>query len=145
MHRTTRGFPVLFIDDNSAVIEVADRAMKKVFPEANVVYIQSVESAKTYLEKPENIAYGVYPKLILLDIHLPDRTDGWYLLDFLRNHPKWRLTPVVMLTSSDDDMDVLESYRQGASSFIGKPDSYIHWQDCLRAIRNYWYDAVKTV
>ena len=88
MHRTTRGFPVLFIDDNSAVIEVADRAMKKVFPEANVVYIQSVESAKTYLEKPENIAYGVYPKLILLDIHLPDRTAGWYLLDFLRHHPK---------------------------------------------------------
>ncbi|OIN58044.1 response regulator [Arsenicibacter rosenii] len=145
MHKTSRGFPVLFIDDNPAVIEIVDRAMQKVFPEANTAYKQSIEEAKVYLEKPETIAYGAYPKLILLDIHLPDRNDGWQLLDFLRNHPKWRLTPVVMLTSSDDDMDVLESYRQGASSFIAKPASYSEWQHCLRAIRNYWYDAVKTV
>jgi two-component system response regulator len=77
------------------------------------------------------------PQLILLDLKLP-RVDGLQVLQRLRSEPKTRVLPIVVLTSSNEDRDLVESYRLGANSYIRKPVDFDQFSESVRQLGLYW-------
>lgn len=74
---------------------------------------------------------------MLLDLKLP-KIDGIDVLRRLRDHPPTRLLPVVVLTSSDEERDVLESYQYGANSYIRKPVDFQQFLEATKQLGLYW-------
>ena len=77
------------------------------------------------------------PKLILLDLKLP-LVDGIEVLRRIRSDPRTRMVPVVMLTSSSDDRDIIESYQLGVNSYIVKPMDFEQFSETTRQLGCYW-------
>jgi two-component system response regulator len=77
------------------------------------------------------------PKLILLDLKLP-KVDGLEVLKQIKSDPRTRAIPVVMLTSSNEERDVIESYQLGVNSYIVKPVSFDQFTEVVRQLGLYW-------
>jgi two-component system, response regulator len=80
---------------------------------------------------------SVHPQLILLDLKLP-KVDGLEVLRQLRGDPRTRRIPVVVLTSSNEERDLVVSYDLGANSFIRKPVDYDQFVEAVRHLHSYW-------
>jgi two-component system response regulator len=78
-----------------------------------------------------------FPALILLDLKLP-RLGGIEVLQILRDDERTRLVPVVVLTTSNEDRDVVESYRIGANSYVRKPVDFNEFNEAVRQLGLYW-------
>lgn len=77
------------------------------------------------------------PHLMLLDLRLP-KVDGLQVLQRIRAEPRLRLLPVVVLTSSDEERDIVESYELGANSYVRKPVSFGEFMEAVRQLGLYW-------
>lgn len=77
------------------------------------------------------------PQVVLLDLKLP-RMDGLAVLRKLRADPRTRLLPVVVLTSSDEEQDIIESYELGANSYVRKPVDFVQFADAVQQLGLYW-------
>jgi two-component system response regulator len=80
---------------------------------------------------------SVMPVLVLLDLRLP-KVDGLEVLRRLRADERTRLLPVVILTSSDEERDIVDSYKLGANSYIRKPVDFDKFAESVRQLRLYW-------
>lgn len=82
------------------------------------------------------------PGLILLDLNMP-RMDGREALKRIKEHPKWRSIPVVVLTTSKREEDVLRSYHLGANSYITKPVTFEALVEVMKGLKKYWIEIVE--
>ena len=134
--------PVLLVvedmDDQWAVIE---RALGESWPDVQAVRTATVDEALTYLKAAEK-QDNSFPSMILLDLYVPQREDGWALLDVLKAHPAYKMLPVVVLSVSDEPEDIRECYDLRTNSYLVKPKSYPAWLACFEHFRRYWADAV---
>jgi chemotaxis family two-component system response regulator Rcp1 len=85
---------------------------------------------------------GLLPDLILLDINLP-KVDGKEVLHYLKNAPSLKRIPVVMLTTSSSELDVIDSYNNYANCFITKPVDFNKFFEVVRMIEDFWITIVK--
>lgn len=134
--------PVLLVvedtDDHWSLIE---RALGESWPDVKAVRMAAIQEAMTYLAACESNG-NLLPRLILLDLYVPQREDGWALLDALKAHPAYHSLPVVVLSVSQEPEDIRASYDLRSNSYMVKPKSYPEWLTCFEHFRRYWSDTV---
>lgn len=127
---------ILLVEDNPDDEVLTLRALAKQNLMNRVVVCRDGVEALEYLRAPEREVTG-YPQLILLDLKLP-RLDGISVLKEIRASPKTNFLPVVVLTSSLEEKDIVDSYRLGANSYVRKPVDFQEFMSAVRELGLYW-------
>jgi CheY-like chemotaxis protein len=131
---------IVLVEDNPNDRELALRALKKNKIANNIVVLEDGEQAIDYLYGRGEFGdrdTNVNPRLVLLDLKLP-KMDGLDVLKVIKSDPNKKMIPVVMLTSSKEESDVVESYRLGVNSYIVKPVDFDNFVEAIRNIGFYW-------
>lgn len=131
---------ILLVEDNQDDIDLTLRALRMHNLANEVVTVRDGAEALDFLfcrgdyveRSPDKL-----PQLILLDINLP-KLSGLEVLKQVRSSELTRLLPVVMLTTSKQDRDVLESYVSGANSYVQKPVSFTEFTEAVKQLGVYW-------
>lgn len=133
---------ILLVEDNEGDILL----IKEAFEEAKIINEISVvkdgEKALSYLEKSGDYKEAGAPDLVILDINLP-RRNGHEVLEFIKTTENLMHIPVIMLTTSSSEKDILSSYQNHANCYITKPvdvDDFLH---AISGIENFWIKLVK--
>jgi two-component system response regulator len=131
---------ILLVEDNPDDVELTLRAFKKNNIANDLVIARDGAEALDYL-----FGNGTYdgrdtsemPRIILLDLKLP-KVDGLQVLERLRADERTKLTPVVILTSSKEEQDLVRGYKSGANSYVRKPVDFNQFVEAVRQIGLYW-------
>lgn len=126
---------IVLVEDNPDDEALTLRALRKNEVAARVDVVRDGAEALDYLLAPDGGRQR--PDLVLLDIKLP-KIDGIEVLRRLRADPRGALLPVVVLTTSQEEQDLLASYRHGANSYIRKPVDFSRFIDAVRMLGLYW-------
>jgi CheY-like chemotaxis protein len=128
---------ILLVEDNEDDILLEQEAIA----DAKLINLMQVvrdgEEALTYLRRQGKYRNTQMPGLILLDINMPKK-NGFEVLNEIKADPALMHIPVVMLTTSDSEADVVKSYAKGACSFITKPMDFDKFRDVIRQFALYW-------
>ena len=131
---------ILLVEDNPDDVALTERAFQKSKVVADLVVATDGEEALDYLfSTGRHAGRGqiVLPAVVLLDLKLP-KLDGLQVLERIRGNERTRRLPVVVLTSSKEDSDVLGSYDRGANSFVRKPVDFSEFVDAAKTLGVYW-------
>jgi len=131
---------ILYIEDNPSDIELTLRALKKHNVANSIQIIKDGEEALEYI-----FATGRYaerditekPKIILLDLKLP-KVDGLEILKKLKEDEHTKTIPVVVLTSSREEKDMIKSYNYGVNSYVVKPIKFENFSEAVSSLGLYW-------
>ncbi len=129
---------VLLVEDNPDDVELTLRAFRKANISNRVVVVRDGVEALDYLfgTQPDGSLRRL-PEVVLLDLKLP-QLDGLQVLRRIRENPRTRLLPVVVLTSSNEERDMVQSYKLGANSYVRKPVEFGEFVDASRQLGLYW-------
>ena len=131
---------ILLIEDNEDDVELTLRALKKNHILNEVVVARDGIEALDYLFGTGSYAgrdTGILPAVILLDLKLP-KIDGFEVLRRIRADERTRLLPVVILTSSKEEQDRVNGYKNGANSYIRKPVDFNQFAEAVKHVGIYW-------
>jgi two-component system, response regulator len=124
---------IVLVEDNPDDQALTIRALRKQNIANEIVVLGDGVEALEFLLAPDK----PIPHLVLLDLKLP-KVDGLQVLQRLRSEPRTQLLPIVVLTSSDEDRDVIDGYRLGANSYIRKPVDFNQFSEAVRHLGLYW-------
>lgn len=128
---------VLLVEDNPLDARATIRAAQKLKIANQIDHVTDGEAALEYLGTTSS-----KPDLVLLDLNLPGK-DGHDVLAEMRASDELRRIPVVILTTSEDDADILSSYDLGANAFVTKPVTLEGWLEVASRIEGFWFTLVK--
>jgi two-component system response regulator len=131
---------VLLIEDNSRDAEMTLRTLKKRNLVNSIAHVKDGQEALDWLFAKGSFADrdpNQHPKVVLLDLKLP-KVDGLEVLRALREDERTRPIPVVVMTSSHEQRDVIESYRLGVNSYIVKPVDFDKFSAAVTELGHYW-------
>jgi len=130
---------ILIVDDSRNDIELAISALSEKNLANEVVIAEDGIEALDFLYKRGKFSehQNGNPVVILLDIKMP-RMDGIEVLKHIRLEPRFRLIPVIMVTSSAEEKDLVESYKLGANSYVVKPVDIVQFIDAIKVLGQYW-------
>jgi two-component system response regulator len=131
---------ILLVEDNPDDVKLTLRALKKNNILNKVVVVEDGVEALDYLHGTGRFAgrdLSDMPQLILLDLKMP-KLDGLEVLQRIRQDERTRILPVVILTTSSEDKDRIESYKLGANSYIRKPVDFNQFLEAVQQLGLYW-------
>ncbi len=131
--------PILLVEDNPDDELLTIRALKNANVTNEIVVARDGAEALDYIFGTGACAERgpLTPAIILLDIKLP-KLDGLEVLERIRGDERTRLLPVVMLTSSDEERDVVRSYELGVNSYVRKPVEFGAFSEAVKRLGLYW-------
>jgi CheY-like chemotaxis protein len=127
---------ILLVEDNPDDVVFTLRALKRNKIHNEVVIATDGQQALDHL-LPEGPAPALRPALVLLDVNLP-KIGGLEVLRRIRESEQTRLLPVVVLTTSNEEVDIVDSYRLGANSYVRKPVVFDEFVEATRLLGLYW-------
>jgi CheY-like chemotaxis protein len=131
---------ILIIEDNPNDAEMALRAFKRSHLTNKILVIGDGEAALNFIFSKNEYASrsnADKPRLILLDLKLP-KIDGLQVLKAIKSDPEAKIIPVVVLTSSQQESDMIKSYKLGVNSYIIKPVDFNKFVDAVNEVGLYW-------
>ena len=131
---------ILLAEDNPDDVILTQRAFKKSNLLNEIVVVKDGQEALDYLfakGKHKDRDKNVMPELILLDLKMP-KLDGLQVLKQIRENPRTKQLPIVILTTSKEENDIVESYCLGANSFITKPVDFEQFVEAVKQLGLYW-------
>ena len=128
---------VLLVEDNEADVRLTREALRESGDTIRLSSVGDGELAMAYLRREDGYEEVSRPDLVLLDLNLP-RKNGIEVLDEMRADPDLACIPVIMLTTSTAEHDVIACYSAGANCFVVKPLELDAFMDLIGAIRGFW-------
>lgn len=134
--KVTRPARIVLADDDAGDVRLARRALERARVANDLTVVCDGQALLDHLRGP-----GPLPDLILLDLNMPIM-GGIEALDLIRHDAELAHIPVVVLTSSNADADVLSTYSLGANSFINKPVDFAAMVELIQGLDHYWFQIV---
>ena len=131
---------ILIVEDNQDDLDLALHVLKRHNLANKIMVVRDGEEALDFLfcrEKYDDRSFHYPPRLVLLDLKLP-KLDGIEVLQQVKGDPRTKTIPVVILTSSKEERDLMDSYNGGANSYIQKPVNFNDFCDAIKQLGLYW-------
>jgi len=133
---------ILLVEDNPGDIRLTKEALKESKIPSNLhVAIDGVE-AIDFLRKRGRFANSPTPDLVLLDLNLP-RKSGIEVLEEIKSNGQLKIIPIIVLTTSQSEKDILKSYELHVNCFVTKPVEFDEFMTAIRSIEDFWFTIVK--
>jgi CheY-like chemotaxis protein len=142
IYERTAAIEVLLVEDDPGDVLMTREAFEEYGVANRLTVVPDGDVALAYLRREGRFADAVRPDLILLDLNLP-RRDGREVLAEIKNDPELREIPVVVLTTSQADEDVLRSYQLHANAYVTKPVDFDSFVAVVRQIDQFFLNVVK--
>jgi CheY-like chemotaxis protein len=136
-----RPIEILLVEDNVEEAEMTMQALREGRVRNRMHWVEDGEEAMEFLRRHGRFAAAPRPDLILLDLRLP-RMSGQEVLAEVKQSPLWRRIPVVIMTSSDDEKDILGAYDRHANCYVTKPVDMEKFMAAVRSIEDFWLTIV---
>ncbi|MBI4612069.1 MAG: response regulator [Planctomycetes bacterium] len=129
---------ILIAEDNEDDIVLIREALSEVWDTDGLHVVRDGVEALAYLRRKGRYRRARRPGLVVLDLNMPGK-DGFQVLKEMKEDPSLRHIPVIVLTTSDRETDIVRSYSQGACSFITKPSRFDEFREIVEQFALYWY------
>jgi two-component system, chemotaxis family, response regulator Rcp1 len=133
---------ILLVEDNPGDVRLTREALKESKIRNNLSIVRDGVEAMAFLRREGDFTRAPRPDIILLDLNLP-RKDGREVLHEIKEDDKLKRIPVVILTTSDDEHDILESYNLHANCYITKPVDLNRFVTIIKNIEDFWLTIVR--
>ncbi len=133
---------ILLVEDNPGDVRLVQEALKDSKIRNNLFRVENGQEAINYLNKEGEYSDSVRPDLILLDLDMP-QLDGREALEIIKKDPELKRIPIVVLTVSQSEQDVLESYNLQANAYVTKPLDLDQFIKVIHSIEDFWFTIVK--
>lgn len=133
---------VLLVEDNPGDVQLTRIALEDSKISINLNVVEDGVEAMAFLRKQEKYARAAHPDIVLLDLNLP-RKDGREVLAEIKGDENLKRIPVVILTTSQAEEDILEAYNLSANCYITKPVDFDQFVKIVKSIENFWFAIVK--
>jgi two-component system, chemotaxis family, response regulator Rcp1 len=133
---------ILLVEDNPGDIRLTKEVLKEGKIRNNLNVVTDGEEALLFLRKTGQYKDVFTPDIILLDLNLPKK-DGREVLSQIKDDPILKLIPVIVLTTSDAEQDIMNMYAHHANCYITKPVDFNQFINVIRSIENFWLTIVK--
>jgi len=141
MKNGTKQVEILLVEDNPADVRLVREALKESKILNNLSVVEDGVEAMDFLRKKGKYASSPRPNLVLLDLNLP-RKNGREVLSEVKSDEKLKRIPVVIMTVSDDEKDILLTYNSHANCYIKKPLNFDQFNKMVHTIENFWFTIV---
>ena len=140
-YQNFRAIEILLVEDSPSDANLTIREFSKAKIANNLHWVEDGETAMNYLRHQGEFTDAPRPDLILLDLNLPGM-DGREVLEEVKSDTDFKRIPVVILTTSNDDKDVLRSYNLNANCYVTKPIDIEQFINVVQLIKDFWLAAV---
>ena len=141
-NRNTRPIEILLVEDNPGDIRLTREALNDAKVRNNMMVANDGVEALAYLRQEGQYAGTTRPDLILLDLNLP-RMNGFEVLDAIKEDADLKRIPVIILTTSQAEQDIIRSYDLYANAYVTKPMDLEQFIRVIKAIEGFWLEIVK--
>jgi CheY-like chemotaxis protein len=142
MEKMGRAVQMLLVEDNLGDIRLTKETLRDAKVMVNLHVVGDGVEAMAFLRKEGKHANAPRPDLVLLDLNLPKK-DGREVLAEMKQDPDLRRIPVVILTISNGQEDILKSYNLHANAYVTKPLNLVQFAKIVKAIEDFWFTVVK--
>ena len=142
MKRNVETIDILLVEDNPGDVRLTKEALKDAKVLNEVYVVQDGVEAMEFLHRKGNFANVPTPDMILLDLNLPKK-DGREVLAEIKQDPKLKHIPVVVLTTSKADEDIIRTYNLHANAYITKPVDLNRFIEIMHTLEEFWFSIVK--
>jgi chemotaxis family two-component system response regulator Rcp1 len=133
---------ILLVEDNEGDIELTREAFQESKIRNNIHVAKDGQAALDFIYRKSHYEYAVQPDVVLLDINLPKK-DGKDVLKIIKNDVGLKHIPIVILTSSEAEKDIIKSYQLHANCYISKPVTLDSFMEVIRSVEEFWLGVVK--
>lgn len=133
---------ILMVEDDAGDVELTQKALQSSKVSVSLSVVDDGVKALQFLRRQDPYGNAPEPDLVLLDLNLP-RKDGREVLAEIKKDPALKRIPVVVMTTSDAEVDILKSYSLGANCYVTKPLNLEQFVKVTQAIEEFWFTIVK--
>ncbi|MBN2444394.1 MAG: response regulator [Spirochaetales bacterium] len=143
-HNVVSGTPIeiLLVEDNPGDVRLTLEALKESKVHNNISVVTDGVEALSFLRREDKFSNSPCPDIVLLDLNLPKKT-GIEVLTEIKSDDNLKHIPVVILTTSKDEEDILKTYTQHANAYVTKPVDFDKFLHVVKSIEDFWLNIVK--